>query len=280
MSIHPMTTSGSCVSAESLDALQAATALIDARRAGRDVASVVCLSGPAIGQRVLIYHDGETRGSFGDPALDRDARKLACTALQSGEPQTLDSPHLFAEPQLAQPRLIIVGAGHIAVPLAQIGQLIGFEVTVLDDREEFATEERFTDGVTVRQLDPSAPFASFQLGPQCHVVLVTRAHRFDYDLLRVLLLEEKQPAYIGMIGSQRRVRAAFHALVEAGIPREKLQTIHAPIGLDIGAETPAEIAISIAAELIRFRTQRGSTENLAARERILERFFQPRDSHD
>jgi xanthine dehydrogenase accessory factor len=278
MSIRLPITSGSCVSAERLDPVQAAAALIDARRAGRDVASVLCLAGPSVGQRILVYHDGETRGSFGDAMLDRAARQLACTALQSRTPQTLDSPPLFAEPQLAPPRLIVVGAGHIAVPLAHIGQLIGFEVTVLDDREEFATEERFDDGVTVRRLDPSAPFASLELGPDCHVVLVTRAHRLDYDLLRVLLFEERQPAYIGMIGSQRRVRAAFHALLAAGVPNEKLQAIHAPIGLDIGAETPAEIAISIAAELIRFRSRHGSTDNLAARERVLERFFNPRDT--
>jgi xanthine dehydrogenase accessory factor len=264
------------VSAERLDPVQAAAALIDARRTGRDVASVLCLSGPSIGQRILVYHDGKTRGSFGDAMLDRAARQLACTALQNRAPQTLEDPQLFAEPQLAQPRLIIVGAGHIAVPLAHIGRLIGFEVTVLDDREEFATEERFDDGVTVRQLDATAPFASLELGPDCQVVLVTRAHRLDYDLLRVLLFEERQPAYIGMIGSQRRVRAAFHALLEAGVPKEKLQSIHAPIGLDIGAETPAEIAISIAAELIRFRSRQGSTDNLSARERVLERFFSPR----
>ena len=278
MSIHQPTTTGSCVSAEPLDPVQAAAALIDARRAGRAVASVLSLSEPSMGQRILVYHDGETRGSFGDAVLDRAARQLACTALQRGAPQTLEEPPLFAEPQLAEPRLIIVGAGHIAVPLAHIGQLIGFAVTVLDDREEFATAERFDDGVTVYQLDATAPFASLALGPDCHVVLVTRAHRLDYDLLRVLLFEDRQPAYIGMIGSQRRVRAAFHALLEAGVPKEKLQAIHAPIGLDIGAETPAEIAISIAAELIRFRSRQGRTDHLAARERVLERFFNPSDA--
>ncbi|MEX2283943.1 MAG: XdhC/CoxI family protein [Gemmatimonadota bacterium] len=261
------------MAAEPLTAAQAAAALIDARRAGRDLATVVSLSGASRGQRILVYRDGAIRGTFGDPAVDSAARQLACAALQYGEAQLQESSHLFAEAQLAAPRLIIVGAGHIAVPLAHIGRLIGFEVTVLDDREEFATESRFESNVAVRHLDLAQPFDRLELGPRCHVVLVTRAHRLDYDLLRVLLSAPDQPAYIGMIGSRRRVRAAFHALIRAGIPREKLEAIHAPIGLDIGAETPAEIAVAIAAELIHFRTHAGDAQSLGAHERVLDRFF-------
>jgi xanthine dehydrogenase accessory factor len=261
------------VAAEPLTAAEAAAALIDARRAGRDVAAVVALSGPVCGQRILVYRDGTIRGGFGDPAVDGAARQLGCSALQDGEPRLQDSPHLFAEAQLAQPRLIIVGAGHIAVPLAHMAHLIGFEVTVLDDREEFATESRFDSNVAVRQLDVSRPFDMLELGPRCFVVLVTRAHRLDYDLLRVLLSEADQPAYIGMIGSRRRVRAAFHALIDAGVARTQLESIHAPVGLDIGAETPAEIAVSIVAELIHFRAHAGGGQPLGAHERVLDRFF-------
>ncbi|MGH7470590.1 MAG: XdhC family protein [Longimicrobiales bacterium] len=265
-----------------LDALGAAVVLLDARRFGQAVASVKSLAGESAGAHVIVFADGSTRGSLGSSQLDSAAHELGRACLHSGQPamRELDpGVRLFGEPQLTQDRLVIVGAGHIAVPLAQIGASIGFAVTVLDDREEFATEARFPAECRVMRMNFSNPFADVPLDARTYVVLVTRAHVYDFDCLRHALMQEYQPRYIGMIGSRRRVRAAFHALTEAGVPVEKLAGVRAPVGLDIGAETPAEIAVSIAAELIRERAGTGTYTPLAAGERVLERFFATRE-HD
>ena len=136
------------------------------------------------------------------------------------------------------------------VPLAELGVLLGLEVVVLDDREEFATTERFPAAAAVRRVDFADPFAGDRPGADDLVVLVTRAHRYDFDCLSRLVRDGALPRYMGMVGSRRRVRAAFGALLEAGVPRERLAAVRAPIGIDIGAETPAEIAVSIAAEIV------------------------------
>jgi xanthine dehydrogenase accessory factor len=265
-----------------LDALGAAKALVHARRLGQPVASVKSLAGDSAGVHVLVFMDGETRGTLGSPDLDAAARELGLASLASGQPalRELESgARLFCEPQLTEDRLVIVGAGHIAIPLARIGSNIGFAVTVLDDREEFAAEARFPPDARVLRMDFKDPFADVSLDTRTYVVLVTRAHIYDFDCLREVLQREQQPRYIGMIGSRRRVRAAFHALLEAGLPIEKLGRVHAPVGLDIGAETPAEIAVSIAAELIRERAGTGTFAPLALGERVLERFFAAQE-HD
>jgi xanthine dehydrogenase accessory factor len=152
--------------------------------------------------------------------------------------------------------------------------MLDFSVTVLDDREEFATTERFDEGVVVRRADFAAdPFAGVRIDNGTWIALVTRGHRWDFDCLRRLLELETRPRYIGMIGSRRRVRAAFHALLEAGTPRELLAAIHAPIGLELGAETPAEIAVSIAAEITALRRGVAAPGSTAERERVLDRLL-------
>lgn len=190
---------------------------------------------------------------------------------------------LYVETHRAPERLIVVGAGHIAVPLAGLGVQCGFRVLVLDDREEFATAERFADGVEVRRaaFDDADPFDGVPIDTRTSIALVTRGHRWDFDCLTRLLDAPARPRYIGMIGSRRRVRAAFLALRRAGVPRRELAAIHAPIGLDIGAETPAEIAVSIMAELIQVR-RGGESESLARRARVLERLLPPsaEEKHD
>ena len=105
----------------------------------------------------------------------------------------------------------------------------------------------------MRRMDFADPFRDVPIGPRTHVLLVTRAHKYDFDCLEHLLTRDPLPHYIGMIGSRRRVRATFQALLEAGIPRERVARVSAPVGLDIGAETPEEIAVSIAAELVALR---------------------------
>lgn len=265
---------------EPIDARAAAEAIIAARSAGKTVVAITAVSGKHVGNRALVYSDGTITGSLGDEVLDASARDIAARTLR-GEPELhhLGSATLFAEAIRPTTPLLVVGAGHIAVPLAQLGVLLNFDVTVLDDREEFATQERFHEAVRVVRVDFDDPFAQVPVDPRAYVVLVTRAHKYDYDCLKRILLLDEIPAYIGMIGSRRRVRAAFHGLAESGISAEKISRVRAPIGLDIGAESPAEIAVSIAAELIRFRSGSGTGAPIGESERVLERFFPAQESN-
>lgn len=238
------------------------------------------------GERLLLDADGGIRGTLGDASIDARAAELARALLARGDVayETVGGAdgdaQLFFEAHRAPERLIVVGAGHISVPLAMIGVELGFRVLVLDDREEFAIEERFTPDVTVRRADFAAdPFAGVRIDDRTYVALVTRGHRWDFDCLRRLLAQPVRPRYIGMIGSRRRIRAAFQALVDAGVPREQLASLYAPIGLDIHAETPAEIAVSIAAELVAVRHQATQAPALAARERVLDRLLGAEEAH-
>jgi xanthine dehydrogenase accessory factor len=271
-----------------LDAVEAVRAIADATAGGPAVAVVTVVAGPVgTGARLLAVDDGRTRGTLGNADLDAAAIGLARQALARGAGVGLEVVHtaaggfeLFVEAHRARERLLIVGAGHIAVPLAAYGAALGFDVTVLDDREAFATGERFADGVRVLQADFEAdPFAGQRIDGRTYVALVTRGHRWDFDCLRRLVHAAPPPRYIGMIGSRRRVRAAFHALLEAGVPRETLARVRAPIGLELGAETPEEIAVSIAAELIAER--RGvDVDSMARRERVLDRAFPEKADSD
>jgi xanthine dehydrogenase accessory factor len=169
------------------------------------------------------------------------------------------APRVFIDPVTGAQRLIIAGAGHIAVPLATLGSMLGFHVTVIDDRASFANRERFpgADKIIVRPFKHA--LESLHLDRHCYIVSVTRGHSFDEEVVRTVLQQQTQLArgqagcFVGMIGSRRRVRAMLSHLEEDGFDRALLQEIHAPLGLDLGAETPEEIAVSIMAEIIRER---------------------------
>ena len=186
----------------------------------------------------------------------------------------LDLPagEIYVEVRRPVRDLVIVGAGHIARPMARMGADLGYRVWVLDDRPDFATRERFPEAHQVLRADFSDPFRDVPLHRNSHVLLVTRGHKYDYDCLVRVLRRDPPPAYVGMIGSRRRVRATFVQLLDDGIPRERLGTIHAPVGLDIGAETPEEIAVAVAAELVKVH-RGGSGASLRDLERVAERFF-------
>jgi xanthine dehydrogenase accessory factor len=256
---------------------EAARAVLAARSGGPALAVVGRADEAGGGVRVLVYEDGTVRGTLGDARLDRAAAEVGAALLESEDQAwTLESEGgeatLYAEVHRSPARLFVVGAGHIAVPLVRLGLLLGFPVVVLDDREEMATEERFP-GAVVRPLDFDAPFRDEAVRGSDFVVLVTRAHKYDYDCLRALLDAATPPRYIGMVGSRRRVRAAFRALLEAGVDRGRIEAVHAPIGVGIGAETPEEIAVSIAAELVAVRRGVEAGGSLRDRERVVERYL-------
>ncbi|HUP51203.1 MAG TPA: XdhC family protein [Longimicrobiales bacterium] len=260
--------------------------LATAESGGTAAAVVVVRAGDAglLGGRLVIAHDpdgGETvRGSLGTAPLDAAAADLLREAI--GTLRTRDglreltagdmTVELYLEVRRPVQELIVVGAGHIAQPMAHIGALLGFRVTVLDDRPDFATRERFPDADRLVRADFSDPFADVRLHERTHILLVTRGHKYDYDCLVRALRTDPPPAYIGMIGSRRRVRATYEKLVEEGFGRDLIDRIHAPVGLDVGAETPEEIAIAVAAELVMLR-RGGTGVPLKDVERIAERFF-------
>ena len=266
---------------DGVSAAHAARAALAAAGGAAPVAIVAAVRESEPVSRMIVRVDGAPEGTLGNAVLDEMAVRIARDMLRTGESDPrvesvttgTGACTLYVEAHRAPDHLIIVGAGHIAVPLAQLGTMLGFRVTVLDDREEMATADRFGPAARVLRADFEVdPFAGVRIDGDSYIALVTRGHRWDYDCLHRIVAGGVQPRYVGMIGSRRRVRAAFHALLESGVPRAVLATIRAPIGLEIGAETPEEIAVAIAAELVAVR--RGSdTGGISSRERVLDRFL-------
>jgi xanthine dehydrogenase accessory factor len=237
---------------------------------------------PVPGAHLCVWAERHA-GTLGDAALDAHVVERARALLAApGRAASISAGPadaactVYLEPHGPPPSLVIVGAGHIARPLCRVGALLGFRVTVLDDRPEFATRERFPEAAEVRRADFSAPLRGLPLGAGTALVLVTRGHRYDFEALRDALTRDDPPSYVGMVGSRRRTRAAMEQLVREEIDPARLRAVHAPIGLDVGAETPEEIAVSIAAELVLVR--RGGTGTpLRERERVMDRWFRDAD---
>jgi xanthine dehydrogenase accessory factor len=184
--------------------------------------------------------------------LEGNTPRLMKTLIQGGERE------IFLEPLKPLPTLYIFGAGHISLYLCTLGKMVGFRVTVFDDRSEFANRERFpeADKIVVRPFERMLDSDSF--GPNAFIVIVTRGHMHDHQILSKVLKNPPGyigPGYIGMIGSRHKREVIFKALREEGFSEDLIRSVHAPIGLDINAETPEEIAVSITAELIQVRGQ-------------------------
>lgn len=216
--------------------------------------------------RLVVDASGAVTGSFLPAIASRiQADALSCLAakrsrllsyLVDGEsvtPAALQGGNLdvFFEVLDAVQRLIVVGGGHIAVPLVQFAKVLNFEVTVLDDRVEFASRERFPQADRVLHGPYRPTLSALTVDANTYVVLVTRGHVHDAACLELLI--SSPAAYIGMIGSKRRVKTVLAHVLGSDPPPEKPPRVHAPIGVDIGAQTPEEIALAIAAELIKVR---------------------------
>ena len=244
--------------------LAALLAALDRRQAVALVTATAGTGGLAsqVGQRLLVPAGaaqlplGDLASSPFEDQILRDVRAaLAVRTAGSVEYQAAGvSLQLFIDVQVPPPQLLIVGAGHIAAPLAAIGQICDFEVTVLDDRPQYANRQRFPTADRVIAGAFSEELRRLRRGQptfdeNTYLVLVTRGHQYDVACLLEVL--DDPVAYIGMIGSQRRIRAVYELLErEQGIAPEKFDRIHAPVGLAIGAQTPAEIAVCIMAEII------------------------------
>lgn len=255
--------------------VEAIEAIRDAHEAGRTIALAVVVAdgrgaaGLPVGAKWIIDADGAPRGAA-PPGLASAVREAAAGVvvsrrsrrvwLHEGRPP--DGAALFVQLVQARAELVVVGAGHIAAPLVRVAKLLDFHVTVIDDRPSLATRERFADADRLVVGDVAEALASVPLGDSAHVVLVTRSHEQDEAALEALAGAD--PAYVGMIGSRRKVREVFRRLVARGVPDEWLARVHAPIGLPIGALTPAEIAVAIVAEVVQVRRGAGAPDRIAA----------------
>ncbi len=239
----------------------------------------------AAGTKMLVRADATVVGSL-HPSIDDHIRDAATEQLvmlprvtaqalwvnagrgatdrrsQAAEGDTQVLVQLFESPA----RLVIVGGGHIGYALAMVGAQTGFEVAVLDDREDFANEERFAMADDVFAGDLGEGLDAMTFDAATYIVLVSRGHQQDEQALRHAV--GRGAAYVGMIGSRRRTRTVLEQLLSDGFEREALEAVHTPIGIDIGAETPEEIAVSILAEIVMER-RGGSGERMVERRQTL-----------
>ncbi len=232
--------------------------LIDSLNEGKKTAVVTTLVKENLGKAAditkNILAEDICYGCKPSDNLDSTVVENAAAALKSGNLQFVegtDQAAYLIEPYFPESRLIVLGGGHIAKPLAEFGSKAGFTVTVADDRPVFASKQRFPDAEEVICEDFEKSIGMLNLNRSAFVVIVTRGHRHDITCLRQVL--KYDTAYVGMIGSKRRVQSVKEQLLAEGYPREKIDGVNAPIGLEIGAITPEEIAISIIAQVISYK---------------------------
>lgn len=242
--------------------------------AGIDVAVVTVVaktgSGPRdAGAKMIVPATGEPFGTIGGGTLEGEATVLAREVLREGKP-LLKHYHLekdvnsicggemtiFIEPHQAGGRLLLFGGGHVGRALHDVVTNCGFRLVVVDDREEMVTAERFPAAVERAhhpQMGTAVADGKIQVYPGDYILIMTRSHDLDREILINLLMEDRQPAYLGVIGSKAKLTRTFQATHAAGVPVERLDQVHAPIGLDTGGGTPEEIAVSVAAELLAIK---------------------------
>src|SRR6185295_10884929 len=218
-----------------------------------------------VGAKMLVFGDGRIVGTIGGGCYENDAFWKAREAIKTRRPELIHyelsddfaqetglicggTMDVYIEPIEPSPELYIIGAGHVGCHLARLAADVGFRVHIVDDREKFANAERFPSAAEVVVDDISSWLDRASLPCHAYAVIVTRGHTNDLEALRVLAPRELR--YLGLIGSRAKVARIYDALVADQMPPEVLQRVRAPIGLDIGAVTPQEIAVSILAELI------------------------------
>ena len=228
--------------------------------------------------KMLVRDDGSIAGTIGGGCVEAEVWQAAREVMEEEKPRSLtfnlnNNPkydtglvcggtlEVFIEPVLPPALLYIFGAGHVAYSLYKIAATAGFEVTVVDDRESYANQERFPEAREVIADDFDAVTARLGVPEGSYIVIVTRGHRDDMRVLRWAV--NMRARYLGMIGSKRKTISIYKELEKEGIAAEKFAKVHAPVGLEIGAVTPEEIAVAIVAEMIAER--RHATPNVASK---------------
>src|SRR5438445_10465681 len=253
-------------------------AVADALERGEPAALVTIVSTlgstpQRVGAKMLVFADGRIVGTIGGGCYENDAFWKARVAIESRKPQLVHyelsddfaqesglicggQMDVYIEPIEPSPELYVIGAGHVGLHLARLAQEVGFSVHVVDDREKFANAERFPTAAEIVVDDIPAWIARANLPPHAYAVIVTRGHTNDLEALRALAPRELR--YLGLIGSRAKVARVYEELSKDRMPADALARVHAPIGLDIGAVTPQEIAVSILAELIAVKHGKAS----------------------
>lgn len=247
--------------------------IVELRRQGRRaaLATIINVRGsiPSFNTaKMLVRDDGSILGTIGGGCVEADVWQAAREAMEQEKPRTLtfnlnQNPkydtglvcggtlEVYVEPILPIPQLYIFGAGHVANNVYKVARLAGFDITVVDDREAYANRERFPEAREVISEDFELALKKVEPTESSYIVIVTRGHRDD---MRVLRWAVQTPArYIGMIGSKRKVLTTYKELENQGLSPELFDRVKAPVGLEIGAVTPEEIAVAIVAEMIAFR---------------------------
>ena len=253
--------------------------IVQLRREGRRgaVATIVNVRGsiPSFQTaKMLVRDDGSIVGTIGGGCVEADVWQAAREVMESEKPRTLkfdlnQNPkydtglvcggtlEVFVEPILPPALLYLFGAGHVALNTCKTASLAGFDVIVTDDRSSYASKERFPDAREVHALDFEEATKKLDPNESSYIVIVTRGHRDDMRILRWAV--QTRARYVGMIGSTRKVIEIFKALQAEGLPANLFDRVYAPIGIDIGAVTPEEIAVAVTAELIAIRRHAAST---------------------
>ncbi len=220
--------------------------------------------------KMLVRDDGSISGTIGGGCVEAEVWQAAREVMEQEKARTLtfnlnENPkydtglvcggtlEIFVEPVLPMATLYLFGAGHVAYNTYKVARTAGFDAVIVDDRETYANRDRFPDALEVYAEDFEQVTARLTPNESAFIVIVTRGHRDDMRVLRWAV--GTRARYVGMIGSRRKVMSIYKELENEGIPAERFENVHAPIGLDIGAVTPEEIAVSIVAELIAVKRQ-------------------------
>jgi xanthine dehydrogenase accessory factor len=247
--------------------------IVELRRQGRRgaVATITNVRGsiPSFQTaKMLVRDDGSIAGTIGGGCVEAEVWQAAREVMEEEKPRTLtfnlnNNPKydtglvcggtldVFIEPVLPPALLYIFGAGHVAYNVYKVAAIAGFDVVVVDDRTAYANRDRFPDAREVIAEDFEMATARLDPRESSHIVIVTRGHRDDMRILRWAM--NTRARYLGMIGSRRKTISIYKELEKEGIPAEKFANVHAPVGLEIGAVTPEEIAVAIVAEMIAVR---------------------------
>jgi len=236
--------------------------------------------------KMLVRDDGSILGTIGGGCVEGEVWQAAREVIEQEKPRTLKfdlnsdpkydtglicggTLEVFIEPVLPPGTVYLFGAGHVSVNVYKIARLAGFDVVIVDDREQYANRERFPDASAIHADDYERVLPQLEPNETSYLVIVTRGHRDDMRVLRWAI--DTRARYIGMIGSKRKVISTYRELENQGIAHEKLTRVHAPIGLDIGAVTPEEIAVAIVAELIADRRNaRASLPHMSYADKLAE----------
>jgi xanthine dehydrogenase accessory factor len=222
------------------------------------------------GAKMVVHENGGISGTIGGGKIEAMVCQEALQIMRKEEPRTIhfdlkgDDPvenisicggslDVYIEPIAPAATVFIFGGGHISLFVARLSKMVGFEVAVIDDRAEFANHERFPEAALVIADEFPSAVKKLKVNRTSYLVIVTRGHLQDEEVLEWAARTDAK--YVGMIGSGKKIQTVYSNLKKKGISQEQLKRVHAPIGLDIGAETPEEIAVSIVAEMIQVRSK-------------------------